>query len=148
MAQYPLYRRLVENQSRSGQVRKISALPAFDPWTVKLLAQPLYRLSYPGPLDYHGVTYVKERFCYCSSSLAKLWPYVSLHHWLWRNNRWYTVNGGARGGADGWGTALKTGRSRVRYNGHLIHLIISASVWPWESTQRLTKVSTRNVCWG
>jgi uncharacterized cysteine cluster protein YcgN (CxxCxxCC family) len=24
--------------------------PGFDPWTVQLLAQSLYRLSYPGPL--------------------------------------------------------------------------------------------------
>jgi hypothetical protein len=34
---YPLYRRLVGPQGRSGQVRKISPPPGFDPWT----AQPV-----------------------------------------------------------------------------------------------------------
>jgi len=32
--QYPLYRRLGGPQRQSGQVRKISPLPGFDPWTV------------------------------------------------------------------------------------------------------------------
>ena len=31
---YPLYRRLSGPQGRSGQVRKISPPPGFDPWTV------------------------------------------------------------------------------------------------------------------
>jgi hypothetical protein len=34
---YPLYRRLVEPQGRSGQVRKISPPPGFDPRTVQSL---------------------------------------------------------------------------------------------------------------
>jgi len=35
---YSLYRRLVEPQGRSGQVRKISSPPRFDPQTVQVLA--------------------------------------------------------------------------------------------------------------
>jgi hypothetical protein len=35
---YPLYRRLVGPQGRSGQVRKISPPPEFDPRTVQILA--------------------------------------------------------------------------------------------------------------
>jgi len=35
---YPLYRRLAGPQGRSGQVRKISPLPGFDPRTVQPIA--------------------------------------------------------------------------------------------------------------
>ena len=35
---YPFYRRLVGPQDRSGQVRKISPPPGFDPWTVQTVA--------------------------------------------------------------------------------------------------------------
>jgi hypothetical protein len=35
---YPLYRRLVGPQDRSGQVRKTSSLPGFDPRTVQPIA--------------------------------------------------------------------------------------------------------------
>ena len=35
---YPLYRRLIGPQGRSGQVRKISPPPGFDPRTVQLVA--------------------------------------------------------------------------------------------------------------
>jgi hypothetical protein len=35
---YPLYRRLGEPQGRSGQARKISPPPGFDPWTVQPVA--------------------------------------------------------------------------------------------------------------
>jgi len=34
----PLYRRLGGPQGRSGQVRKISLPPGFDPWTAQLVA--------------------------------------------------------------------------------------------------------------
>jgi hypothetical protein len=44
---YPFYRRLSVPQGRSGQVRKISSPPGFDPRTVHPVAQSLYRLSYP-----------------------------------------------------------------------------------------------------
>ena len=35
---YPMYRRLGGPQGRSGQVRKISPPPGFDPWTVQPVA--------------------------------------------------------------------------------------------------------------
>jgi hypothetical protein len=42
---------------------------------------------------------------------------------------------GARGGAVGWGTALQTGRSRVRFPivslEFFIDLILSVALWPW-----------------
>jgi len=37
------------DQGRSGRVRKISLPPGFNTQTVQLVAQSLYRLSYPGP---------------------------------------------------------------------------------------------------
>ena len=51
--QYPLYRRLGGPQGRSGQVRKISPPPGFDPWTVQPVAsrytdyatRPTYNMS-------------------------------------------------------------------------------------------------------
>jgi hypothetical protein len=36
---YPLYRRLGGPQDQSGQVRKISLPPGFDPWTVQPVAR-------------------------------------------------------------------------------------------------------------
>jgi hypothetical protein len=47
--QYPLYKMLGGPQGRSGQERKISLTPEFDPRTVQLRSESLYRLSYPGP---------------------------------------------------------------------------------------------------
>jgi len=44
---YPLYRRLGRSQSRSGQIRKTSPPPRFDPRTVQPVVYLLYRLSYP-----------------------------------------------------------------------------------------------------
>ena len=41
---YPSYRRLGEHQGRSGQVRKISPTPGFDPRTIQPVAT-----RYPGP---------------------------------------------------------------------------------------------------
>jgi len=42
---------------------------------------------------------------------------------------------GARGGAVGWGTALQTGRSRVRFPmvslEIFIDIILPAALWPW-----------------
>ena len=46
MTRYPLYRRMGGPQGLSRRVRKISPAPEFDPWTVKTVAQSLYRLSY------------------------------------------------------------------------------------------------------
>jgi hypothetical protein len=45
--QVPIVQEAGWAQSRSGQVRKISLPPGFDPRTVKPVAQSLYRLSYP-----------------------------------------------------------------------------------------------------
>ena len=45
---YPLYRRLDRSHSRSGQVRKISPPPGFDPPDHPAHSQSLYRLTYPG----------------------------------------------------------------------------------------------------
>jgi hypothetical protein len=47
---YPFSRRLGGPPGRSGQVRKISPPPGFDPRTVQPVAQSLYRLSYRAPL--------------------------------------------------------------------------------------------------
>ena len=43
---YPLYRRLVESQGRSGRAENLVPL-GFDPRTVQPVAQSLYRLNYP-----------------------------------------------------------------------------------------------------
>jgi hypothetical protein len=45
---YPLYRRLGGPQSRSGRVRNLSPPPGFDPRTVPVRSESLYRLGYPG----------------------------------------------------------------------------------------------------
>jgi len=45
--QYPLYRRLGGPQGRSGQVRKISPPPGFDPRSVQPVASHYTGLSYP-----------------------------------------------------------------------------------------------------
>ena len=45
--QYPLYKRLGGPQGLSGQVRKISPPPGFDPRTVQPVAQSPYGLRYP-----------------------------------------------------------------------------------------------------
>jgi hypothetical protein len=44
---YPLYRRLGGPQGRSGQVRKISPPPGFEPRTVQPVVSRIYRLRYP-----------------------------------------------------------------------------------------------------
>jgi len=53
---YPLYRRLDRPQGRSGQVRKISPQPGFDP----ARSQSLYRLRYP--THDMGITSVKLKY--------------------------------------------------------------------------------------
>ena len=53
---YTLYRRLGGPQGRSGQVRKISPPPGFDPRTVQPVAQSLHRLSYPVHHQFKGVS--------------------------------------------------------------------------------------------
>ena len=45
MSRYQSYRRLGENEGRSGQVRKISPTPEFDALTVQPVGSSLYRLN-------------------------------------------------------------------------------------------------------
>jgi hypothetical protein len=49
--------------------------------------------------------------------------------------RAYAVSQGSRGSAAGWGTALQTGRSRVRFPmvslEFFIDIILPAALWPW-----------------
>jgi len=52
----------------------------------------------------------------------------------------------------GWGTALQAGRPRDQFPvvslEFFIDIILPTALWPWGSTQPLTKVSTRNISWG
>ena len=56
------------------------------------------------------------------------------------------------GGSLVWCNKLKAGRSRVRSQmvslEFFIDIIHSAALWPWNSTQPLTQMSTRNISWG
>jgi hypothetical protein len=55
----------------------------------------------------------------------------------------------ARCSVVGWSAMLQTGRSRVRLPMRLLDisvtLILPAALWPWESTQPLTEMNTRNL---
>ena len=70
---YPLYSRLGGPLGRSGQVRKISPPPGFDPRTVQPVAQSPYRLSYPGPLDIQRDNVIRgtESLLKCAGSSAQ-----------------------------------------------------------------------------
>jgi hypothetical protein len=56
---------------------------------------------------------------------------------------------GICGSIVGWGTMVQTGRSLVRFPirslGFLIDLVLPATLWPWGSTQPVTKMSARNL---
>src|SRR5215471_6922191 len=73
---YPLYRRLGEPQGRSGQVRKISPSPGFDPRTVQPVASRYTDYaSWPTHLYMYRIYFAKRRcelsteyfrqLCYC-----------------------------------------------------------------------------------
>jgi hypothetical protein len=74
---YPLYKRLGGSQGRSGQARKISPPPGFDPRTIQPVVQSLYRLSYPA----HVVIYsIQNYLCFdrywfnvCTADLSQKW---------------------------------------------------------------------------
>ena len=51
---YPLYKRLGGPQDRSGQVRKISSPPGFDPQTVQLVASRYTDCAIPAPVESNG----------------------------------------------------------------------------------------------
>jgi hypothetical protein len=55
MARYPLYRRLVRPQGRSGRVLKISPPPGFDPRTVQLVASRYTDYAIPAHLCIPGL---------------------------------------------------------------------------------------------
>ena len=77
---YPLYRRLSGPQVRSGQVRKISSPPGFDPRVVQSVAQSLYRLSYPTKWSTISFSQMTPLFevgqCTPSSLNQSVWVYV------------------------------------------------------------------------
>jgi hypothetical protein len=60
---------------------------------------------------------------------------------------WFRL--GARGSVVGWSTMLQVGRSRVqipmRSLDFSIDLILPVALWPWELTQPVTEMSTRNL---
>ena len=55
---YPLYRRLGGSQGRSGQVRKISPPPGFDPRTVQPVASRYATLRYPAHTSNNVVVFI------------------------------------------------------------------------------------------
>jgi hypothetical protein len=61
-----------------------------------------------------------------------------------RQNKSYSSYWGTRW-RSGWGTALQTGRSRVRFPGVSLDFFIDVIL---PATQPLTKMSTRNISWG
>ena len=74
---YPLCRRLGGPQGRSGQVRKISPPPGFDPRTVQPVAQSLYRLSYPAHNRRYNahkikINFLKDHLCFKVSKCSML----------------------------------------------------------------------------
>jgi hypothetical protein len=55
---------------------------------------------------------------------------------------------GAHGGAVGWGTAPKAGRSRVRFPMVSVKFFIFGDPVALALTRPLTEISTRNISWG
>ena len=70
---YPLYRRLGGPQGRSGQVRKISPPPGFDPPTVQARSQSLYPATLPGPPHDSNL----------DQNTIRIWNSCSKCHYVW-----------------------------------------------------------------
>ena len=79
--QYPLYRRLDGPQGRSGQVRKISLPPGFDPRTVQPVASR-YTDWATRPTTYIQTLY-KSLLQYSASIIEHKWQYVKRNTVLW-----------------------------------------------------------------
>src|SRR5215468_938073 len=61
----PLYRRLGKPQGRTGQVRKISPPPGFDPWTVQAVASRNTECGIPAHIYFViAIGYFLVRFSY------------------------------------------------------------------------------------
>ena len=67
--QYPLYRRLVGLQCRSGQLRKISPPPGFDPRTVQPIASRYTDYS-TRPTIEGGLVFIYGEVCFIILSAA------------------------------------------------------------------------------
>jgi len=65
---YPLYRRLGGHQGRSGQARKISPPPGFDPRTVQPVASPYADWTIPAPLRQ-----TQKQILACAVCIAVSW---------------------------------------------------------------------------
>jgi hypothetical protein len=134
---YPLSGRLGGPKGRSGRFaeeKKVMPLPGFEPWTVQPIAQLVLWLRCPGFLNWG----VYNSF---QTSLS-----ISVCNSLCSTRLW-----GGRGGAAGWGTALQTGRLRVRFRmvflEFFIDIILPVALWPWGQSKS-TEMSTRNISWG
>jgi hypothetical protein len=129
---YPLYRRLGRPHSRLGRVRKISPPPGFDHWAVQPLASRYTDSTIPAkiaPTYNLFIILLQNPVLGCEVSVPALWN-VTLQRlcllyshigarWWWRS---------------GWGTALQTGRSRIRFPmvslEFFIYIILPAALWP------------------
>ena len=76
---YPLYRRLGGPQGRSGQVRKISPPPGFDPRTVQPVASRYTDYAIPAHLKWQCLEYYTCNVVYlqmCRNSLLSPWEII------------------------------------------------------------------------
>jgi len=84
-------------------------------------------------------TYIKNMYCSIIYYIYIKNIYCSIIHYKYIKNiynRLYIVSVGPSGGADGWGTALQVGRSRIRLPTVSLeffnYIILPAALWPWD----------------